>query len=141
MSMLGPRYGFVAALLTRMSTAPNRSTVAWMQASACSGSPALAANVATLPSGIVAATSSRASALRADSMTLAPAAANDAAMAAPIPRDAPVTTAVLPSRLISVIGDLQVGAVGLRGGAAGGAASWSARRSEERGVDDLERVA
>src|SRR5260370_29166433 len=112
-----------------------------MQASACSGSPALAARVATLPPGVVGAGSSRASALRDDSMTLAPAAAYDAAIAAPIPRDAPVTTAVLPWRLTSVIGDLRVEAVGFGGSAARGAASWSTGRTEQRGVDDLERVA
>src|SRR5260370_28203789 len=138
MSMLSPIYGLVAALLTRMSTTPNRSTVAWMQASACSGSPALAANVATLPPGIVAASSSRASALRDDSMTLAPAAAYDAAIAAPIPRDAPVTTAVLPWRLTSVIGDLRVEAVGFGGSPAPRAASYSTGRTEHRAVDELE---
>ena len=43
-----PSTGFVAALFTRMSSAPSCSIVAATQAAAWSGSPALAANVATL---------------------------------------------------------------------------------------------
>ncbi len=50
MSMRDPKYGLVAALLTRMSSDPKRSTVAAAQASAASGSPALAASQATSPS-------------------------------------------------------------------------------------------
>src|SRR5262245_38244951 len=101
MSILGPMYGLVAALLTRMSTDPNRSTVAATHASACSGSPALAAYVATSPS-IVDAASSSASCLRDDNITAAPLAARDAAAARPIPRDAPVTRATFPSNLSSI---------------------------------------
>src|ERR1700736_1344282 len=130
MSMLGPMYGFVAALLTRMSSTPNRSTVPCTHASAWSGAPALVAKVAPLSLGIVAATSSRASALREDNMTLAPAAANATAVAAPIPREAPVISAVLPARLISVIGDLRVGADGRQG--AGRRAAHHARSEDPK---------
>ncbi len=45
--MVAPMLGLVAALLTRMSSAPSCSTQAATHAAACSGSPALAANVAT----------------------------------------------------------------------------------------------
>ena len=90
--MLGPMYGLVAALLTRMSTPPNAAIVASTHACACSGSPALAANVATSPS-MAAAASSSASCLRDDSITRAPDAANADAIARPMPFDAPVTSA------------------------------------------------
>ena len=46
---------------------------------------------------ISAAAASRSSILRDDSITAAPLAASSAAMARPIPRDAPVTSATLPS--------------------------------------------
>src|SRR5450631_317140 len=62
------------------------------------------------------------------------------AIAAPIPREAPVTRAVLPSRLISVIGTSEAGAVGGCGGSRC-AASCSTGACGEGGVDDLERVA
>ena len=57
--------------------APKRSMVAATQAAIWSGSPALAANTATSPpeSGISAAVASRASCLRDDSITAAPASA------------------------------------------------------------------
>jgi hypothetical protein len=64
-------YGLVAALLTRTSTAPKRSTVAATHAPVASGSPALAAHHATSPDISLAAASS-ASALRDESMTRAP---------------------------------------------------------------------
>ena len=89
----------MAALFTRMSTAPKRSTVAATHAAIWSGSPALAANTALSPP-ISAAAASSASCLRDDSITDAPAAAYAAAMALPIPRHAPVTSATLPSSLI-----------------------------------------
>src|SRR5258706_1668116 len=79
-----------------MSRPPKRSTVAVTHALAASMSPALAANTAVSPSISAAAISSR-SCLRELSMTLAPASANDPAMARPIPFDAPVTSATLPS--------------------------------------------
>src|SRR6056297_787530 len=83
---------------------PNRSTVAATHAAACSGSPALAAYVAVSPS-MPAAASSSASCLRDDSITAAPASASVAAMARPMPFDAPVTSATFPSRLTSMVGD------------------------------------
>src|ERR1700689_4135489 len=49
MSIMGPKYGFVAALLTRMSTGPKRATVASTHARAASASPAFASNHATPP--------------------------------------------------------------------------------------------
>src|SRR5262245_19165687 len=91
-----------------MSTAPNRSTVAATQAAIWSGSPALAAKVATSAPGVSArispAAASSASCLRDDSRTPAPAAAYAPAIARPIPRLAPVTSATLPSRLIRMGG-------------------------------------
>jgi hypothetical protein len=100
-------YGLVAALFTRMSTRPSRSTVAATQAPICSGSPALAAKTSSLPPAvpISSAVASRASILRDDSITSAPAAANVAATALPIPRLAPVTRATFPSSVISMPGN------------------------------------
>ena len=86
-----------------MSIEPKRSTVAATQASACSGSPALATCQATSPARSPAAPSManlawvRASAFLEEIITEAPASANDAAMAWPMPREAPVINAVLPS--------------------------------------------
>ena len=93
---VGPKYGLVAALLTRMSRPPKRSMVAATQASAASMSPAWAAWTATSPC-IPAAAASSASCLREDSITRAPDAAISAAIARPIPFDAPVTSATFPS--------------------------------------------
>jgi hypothetical protein len=64
----------VAALFTRMSTRPNRSTVAATQAAIWSGSPALAANTAVSPPAVPmsSAAASRASCLRDDNITDAP---------------------------------------------------------------------
>ena len=101
MPIIGPMYGFVAALLTRMSRPPRRSTVAATHASAASGSPALAANQATSPVMEPAASLSWSS-LRDEIITRAPASAMAAAMARPIPLEAPVTSATLPSSLSSM---------------------------------------
>src|SRR4051812_17861528 len=106
MSMLAPMYGLVAALFTRMSTAPKASIVACTAASAWSGSPALAANTATsLSLPMPAFTASSASCLRDDSITCAPAFANVSAIARPMPFDAPVTSATFPSSEISTAAD------------------------------------
>src|SRR6266536_1216989 len=98
MSTSGPKYGFVPALLTSTSTRPNRPIAASTQAAAWSGSAAWAAYANTPTDGyavaIVAATSSRADWVREVSTTLQPSAANAAAVAAPMPRDAPVTITV-----------------------------------------------
>ena len=80
--MVAPMVGLVAALFTRMSRAPSCSTHAATHAAAWSGSPALAANVASRAPGvaarIAAAASSRPPCLRDDSITAAPASAKDA---------------------------------------------------------------
>ena len=98
--MVAPIDGFVAALFTRMSTAPSCSTVAATHAAAWSGSPAFAAKVAIRAPGVVAeiaaAASSSPACLRDESMTAAPPSASDAAIARPMPFDAPVTSATLP---------------------------------------------
>ena len=39
MFIIGPKYGFVAALLTSTSTRPKRSTAAFTIASICASSP------------------------------------------------------------------------------------------------------
>ena len=108
MPTIGPKYGLVAALLTRMSRAPNRSTVAATHLRACSGSPALATCQATGPSSpaSVSAAPARASAFLDDSITAAPASARRRAMASPMPRLAPVTRAVRPSSRRSTGGTL-----------------------------------
>ena len=100
-AIVGPMYGLVAALLTRMSNAPKRSRVACTHARAAAVSPALAANTAVSPL-ISAAAASSWSCLRDDSITFAPAAANEAAMAFPMPFEAPVTSATFPSSEISM---------------------------------------
>src|ERR1019366_8793497 len=93
-----------------MSTRPNRSTVAATQASACSGSPALATVQATSPAPggaagrLSPADDSSPSALRDESITEAPDPAKARAMAWPIPREPPVTSAVLPSSRSSMAG-------------------------------------
>src|SRR5437762_1406020 len=101
MPMVGPAYGLAAALFTRMSRPPKRSMVAATQASAVSMSPALPANTATSPP-MSAAAISNPSILRAVSITLAPASTNPATMAFPMPFEAPVTRATLPSSRISM---------------------------------------
>src|SRR5687768_10344809 len=97
-----------------MSSDPKRSTVAATHASACSGSPALAANTSTSPS-IRPAASSSASCLRELSMTDAPEPARFRATASPTPRDAPVTSATLPSSRISMPATVGEGGAGERG--------------------------
>ena len=101
MSIIGPKYGLVPALLTRMSSRPKRATVAATQDCASSGLPTWAAVQANRPSAAPPATrpataSARSSALREVIMTLAPASAKRAAMARPIPRLPPVISAVFP---------------------------------------------
>src|SRR5947208_5933711 len=104
MSMALPKWGLVAALLTRTSRAPKRSIVASTAASACSGSPALAAKTSTSPASSAAAFSSG-SCFRDDSITLPPDSAMALAIANPIPLDAPVTSAVFPSSRSSMPAD------------------------------------
>ena len=93
-SIVRPMTGLVAALLISTSMPPSRSIVAATHASAWSGSPALAANVARRAPGtsasIPCAASSSASCFRDDSITAAPSRAYAVAMPSPIPFDAPV---------------------------------------------------
>ena len=93
----------MAALLTRMSRPPKRSMVAATQASACVGVAGVG-GVARRPSpphlgrrGLRARP-----ACATTSITGAPDAAYAAAMARPIPCDAPVTSATFPSSRISM---------------------------------------
>ena len=96
----GPRYGFTAALLTKMSMPPHsamvwstrlcRSSLRAMWHGITAASPPLAR--------IDAATASHASALRLDTTTLAPCSARRSAMARPMPLLEPVTMATLPVR-------------------------------------------
>jgi hypothetical protein len=100
----------IAALLTRMSTGPKWSTVAWI---ICSTSPSLARLVGTAsavpPASVMRRTVSSivpgigtgaASVARAAHTTLQPRSAISSAVAAPTPRLAPVTIATFPSRFM-----------------------------------------
>ena len=110
MSIAGPMYGLVAALLTRMSTLPKRSTVAATQASACVGVTGVGGEASATSPSMPAAASSRASCLRDESITFAPDAARVAAMARPMPFEAPVTSATRPSRSICMRANVAVAA-------------------------------
>src|SRR6187549_2536024 len=99
-SSSGPKYGLVAALLTRPSTRPKRSTALATSASTSSALPVWQAKAAAEPSGKLAAVASRSACLREASTTLAPAATQACAMAAPMPRLAPVTRMTLLARAV-----------------------------------------
>ena len=91
MSIMGPKYGLVPALLTRMSSPPKRATVAATHACASSGIPTWAATQATWSSVAPLATSPAAASARSPAvrdviMTFAPASAKRPAMASPMPR-------------------------------------------------------
>ena len=96
----GPNVGFAAALFTRMPIPPNVETVTSTIRFASPDFPTFAA----IPSALAPEASSSftvastASALRLTTMTRAPAAANAVAIALPMPRVPPVTSATLPSR-------------------------------------------
>src|SRR3984893_11675455 len=109
-SIIGPKAGFVPALLTRMSRRPRRSTQWPMDASIASGSPAEPAyTVASAPIVRSAASvSSSSCCLRASTQTDAPAAAYASAIARPIPRVPPVTSATFPSRRKVLAGSITV---------------------------------
>ena len=101
MSIIGPKYGLVPALLTRMSRPPKRATVSATHDRASSGLPTWAAVQATRSSGAPAATSpaaasARSSAVRDVIITFAPASTNREAMPRPMPRLPPVMSAVFP---------------------------------------------
>jgi hypothetical protein len=84
-----------------MSILPKRFIVASTHAWPCSISPAFAAKISVSPSISFAAARS-ASSLREVNITCAPASTNDFAIALPMPREAPVTNAVLPRSEISM---------------------------------------
>ena len=108
MSMTGPAYGLVAALLTSTSMAPNASSVASSTRSMSSTLPTWPAAYARSPPVSVRSSSTVAaheSSLRLVIITLAPAAAIAEAMPRPIPREPPVTMATLPSSLMSMGSD------------------------------------
>ena len=99
-SSTGPNTGFTAALLTRMSRPPN---IAAARATMSSASPSFetlqAMPPASAPAAFNSATvASTASCLRLTATTLAPARAKARAIAFPMPRVPPVTSAILPSR-------------------------------------------
>ena len=89
------------ALFTRASTRPNRSSTVANAARTASGSPT-SHGTATARSPRAPATVSSLSAERASSATLMPAAWSTCAIDAPMPCDAPVTTATLPSSSVAV---------------------------------------
>src|ERR1043165_6059988 len=97
----GPKYGFTAALQTRMSMPPYCLTVPAISAStSCLREMLHGMTVASPPLPLMpAATASQASALRLDTTTLAPRAAQCSAIERPMPRLEPVMIATLLSRL------------------------------------------
>ena len=107
MSTSSPWNGFVAALLTSMSTSPKRVSVAATQASIWSCSPALVGTVRirsdTLSpscSAMWAAAAARFSGRREAMTTLASRSASCRAIASPIPFEPPVTIAVFPVNVL-----------------------------------------
>src|SRR4029077_6537656 len=97
----GPKYGFVAALLTRMSILANFAMTCSTRRCRSSGLPAWA-GIATARSGnralMRSASASRSACFRLESTTCAPCSARAVAMALPMPRLAPVTRATRPLR-------------------------------------------
>src|SRR5579875_1596892 len=113
MPAAGPKYGLSAALHTRMSMPPQRAIVPSTKArnwSLCTMSQGITA-AAPPRAAIASATSAQAGALRLDTTTFAPCSANRSAMARPMPREAPVTTAIFPVRSNSVSGIRTLGPV------------------------------
>jgi hypothetical protein len=98
-SMIGPS-SITPALLTTVSMRPSSSTVVATACSACCWSVTSAVIVRALPppSLIWVASASSRSVRRATRATLAPRAASAAAVACPMPLEAPVTSATVPSR-------------------------------------------
>src|SRR5579864_3566371 len=95
-----PKYGFVAALLTRMSRRPCRARMSWKILRMSSTRPTWHGCASALPpaSLISRATDSQSSSLRLDTITWAPCPASSLAISSPIPRLAPVTRAIFPFR-------------------------------------------
>ena len=106
MSSIGPKYGLVAALLTRTSTLPKRATVSRDERARsrppcrCARRPASGAVL--LADGLGDARRPPRSCARRR-RPCAPCAANARAMASPMPRLPPVTIATLPSNAILAI--------------------------------------
>jgi hypothetical protein len=100
MPSVGPKYGFTAALPTRISMPPQCATVLstrfcnWSFCPTWQGMTMASPPLARMP----AATSSHGSALRDETTTLAPCSAMRSAMARPIPLEEPVITATWPER-------------------------------------------
>ncbi|MCY1459881.1 hypothetical protein D9M71_773940 [compost metagenome] len=92
--------GLVAALLTRMSRRPNCSLMPAKTWLICSISPMWQAMAVALPPAamMASATCWQPSSLRLETITWAPCWASSLAMASPMPRLAPETKAILPSR-------------------------------------------
>ena len=89
------------ALLTSTSSRPSRATVSAIsmsQSAQCPTWQAIATALLPVDSRISAAAASHASSLREAMTTSAPACASTPAIARPMPRDPPVTTATLPVR-------------------------------------------
>jgi len=101
----GPKWGLVAALLIATSTWPKVSTVCATSAVTSSVWPTWACRASASPpaASISSATICTFSNLRLLTTTFAPACASRSAIARPMPRDAPVTTATFPSSENSVI--------------------------------------
>src|SRR5688572_6863034 len=99
------------ALFTRMSTLPNPFRAASIISRMLAGSVTSAGNAfASAPSLVSsAAIFSTCSAVRAATKIRAPSRARERAMAAPIPRPPPVTTATCPPRLMSTVHGKQPG--------------------------------
>src|SRR3990167_8467082 len=102
--------GLVAALLTRMSRRPNCSRICAKTLLICSISPIWQAiAVAWPPSAMIAsATAWQPSSLRLETITWAPCWASSLAMDSPMPRLAPETKAILPSRSNSWVLDMGI---------------------------------
>lgn len=98
-SMSGPYGWLVAALFTTMSTRPNSATVRSVTSHRCAGSATDPGTpTASAPRARNAATASRTPCgSRAVTHNRAPQSASSSAIARPMPREAPVTTAALPS--------------------------------------------
>src|SRR5690606_5646142 len=102
--------GLVAALLTRMSRRPNCSRICAKTLPICSISPIWQAMAVALPPSAVmaSATAWQPSILRLETITWAPCCASSLAMASPMPRLAPETKAILPSRSNSWVLDIVI---------------------------------
>ena len=104
MSTSGPKYGFVAALFTRMSSDPNLAIVSLTTRSASLLEPTCATTAATFSWSLkVARASLRFSSFLEEMTTLAPLSWSACAIARPIPLLAPVINATFPFRFVLII--------------------------------------